>query len=185
MGSVSAFLGELVEQALKTVRLARLYNRRGELASLAYPGQGDIRFDGRYAEYHRILTCTPCGISPVLTSAYVPILLDALANIDYVQVIGQSMDVPDALQSQVAVAQTLRYTTKPILVYPYDRAGLTGYYRPCTGSGGQRGGFPRKAFSCLRFCASRASLRLGLQPGTAPDQRRLRDPVCCITPLLR
>ncbi len=31
--------GELVEQALKTVRLARLYNRRGEVAAPLTPGK--------------------------------------------------------------------------------------------------------------------------------------------------
>jgi len=51
-------------------------------------------------------------------------VIDALPGIEYVQVVGQAHDVPDSLQTQVAFAQTVRRTTKPVLVYPYDRAGL-------------------------------------------------------------
>jgi trimethylamine---corrinoid protein Co-methyltransferase len=115
--------GELVEQALKTVRPARLYNRLGELALPLTPGNvtfgsmvDTLNIIDPYSRTQRNFTRDDQRLCATL--------LDALTNIDYVQVIGQSIDVPDPLQSQVAVAQTLRHTTKPILVYPYDRAGL-------------------------------------------------------------
>jgi trimethylamine--corrinoid protein Co-methyltransferase len=51
-------------------------------------------------------------------------VLDALANVDWIMCVGQAMDVPNRLQTQTAVLQTVRRTTKPIWTLPYDRAGL-------------------------------------------------------------
>jgi trimethylamine--corrinoid protein Co-methyltransferase len=78
-------------------------------------------------------------------------LLDALPNIDYVQVIGQSSDVPDPIQSQVAVAQTLRQTTKPVLVYPYDLTGLMDVIDLVQAVAGSADAFREKPFL---MCAS-------------------------------
>jgi hypothetical protein len=85
------------------------------------------------------------------------ILLDSLANIDYVQVIGQSIYVPDALQSQVAVAQTLRQPRNPsrfLRLRVYDIIDLV-----------RRWGSQRRSGETfrLRLGASRL-LRLRLQP---------------------
>ena len=51
-------------------------------------------------------------------------LLDALPSIDWIQCVGQAHDVPEGLQTQLAVLETVRHSSKPILAYPYDRQGV-------------------------------------------------------------
>ena len=142
--------GELVEQALQTVRSPQIYNRRGELTSLLTPGKvtfgsmvDTLNIIDPYLHTQRNFTLADQGLCARL--------LDALPNIDYVQVIGQSMDVPDPVQSQVAVAQTLRYTTKPVLVYPYDLTGLMDVIDLVQAVAGSADAFREKPFL---MCAS-------------------------------
>jgi len=115
--------GDLVEQALKTVRPVTLYNRLGEpVMSLAdervtFGALGDTFFVlDPYGRKNRPLVKDD--------QLWLSTVLDALPNIDYVMCVGQARDVPSNLQNQVAVAHSVRRTTKPLWVIPYDRAGL-------------------------------------------------------------
>jgi trimethylamine--corrinoid protein Co-methyltransferase len=54
--------------------------------------------------------------------------------------------VPEQLQTQVALAQTLRCTTKPALVYPYDRQGLLDILKVSSLVSGGEDAFREKPF---------------------------------------
>jgi len=114
---------ELVENARKTVRPVRLYNRLGQATPLMEPGY--VAFS-TIADTFYVLDPYHGNVRPFLKQdqSWLATVIDALSGIEYVQCVGQAHDVPDSLQSQLAVAQTVRQTTKPILVYPYDRDGL-------------------------------------------------------------
>jgi trimethylamine--corrinoid protein Co-methyltransferase len=113
----------LVEQALKTLKPVTVYDRCGQpVMPLA---QGRVTFG--------ILADTIFVVDPYqrtnrpYTRADQPwfaTILDALLNIDWIMCVGQAIDVPNELQTQMAVLQTVRRTTKPIWALPYDRAGL-------------------------------------------------------------
>jgi len=116
--------GTLVEQALQTVKPVTIYNRLGEPAlplvegRIAFGALADTVFV--HDPYQR--TNRPfCKAD----QSWFTTLLDALPSIDYVQCVGQATDVPPALQTQVAVAQSVCHTTKPLWVLPYDRTGLS------------------------------------------------------------
>lgn len=113
----------LVENAFKTLRPVSIYDRQGEPTRLLEPGY--VAFSSISDTFY-VLDAYTGEVRPFLKDdqAWLASVIDALPGIDYVQVVGQAHDVPDRLQSQVAVAQTVRRTTKPILVYPYDRLGL-------------------------------------------------------------
>lgn len=113
----------LVDNAFKTLQPVTIYDRQGELTRLLEPGY--VAFSS-IADTLYVLDAYTGEVRPYLKGdqAWLATVIDALPGIDYVQVVGQAHDVPDCLQSQVAVAQTVRKTTKPILVYPYDRLGL-------------------------------------------------------------
>lgn len=113
----------LVERALQTLQPVRLYNRQGKPTQLLEPGH--VAFS-TIADTFYVLDPETRSVRPFLKAdqGWLATVIDALPGIEYVQCVGQAHDVPDSLQSQVAVAQTVRRTRKPILVYPYDRAGL-------------------------------------------------------------
>jgi trimethylamine--corrinoid protein Co-methyltransferase len=113
----------LVEQALHTLQPVRLYDRQGQPTRLLEPGH--VAFS-TIADTFYVLDPYTRSVRPFLKAdqSWLATVIDALPGIEYVQCVGQAHDVPDSLQSQVAVAQTVRRTSKPILVYPYDRAGL-------------------------------------------------------------
>jgi trimethylamine--corrinoid protein Co-methyltransferase len=114
---------DLVENALRTVNPLRLYDRQGHPTSLLQPGH--VAFS-TIADTFYIRDPYTHSVRPFLMAdqGWLATVIDALPGIEYVQCVGQAHDVPDSLQSQVAVSETLRRTSKPILVYPYDRAGL-------------------------------------------------------------
>lgn len=114
---------EMVERAFKTVRSVRLYNRLGDPSPVLQPGRVCFSTIADTFYVHDPFTRSTRPFYKD-DQRWLTIVIDALDNIDYVQVVGQSHDVPNPLQSQLALLQTLRHTTKPILVYPYDRAGL-------------------------------------------------------------
>lgn len=117
------FPPELVEAAFRTVHPVQLYNRLGEPVPVLSPGH--VGF-GTIADTFYVQDPHQQVVRPYVKDdeRWMAQVIDALPGIDYLQVVGQSHDVPAALQTPVAFAQTVRSTTKPILVYPYDRAGL-------------------------------------------------------------
>ncbi len=114
---------KMVERAFETLQPVKLYDRLGNLSPLLQPGR--VCFS-TIADTFYVQDPYTQATRPFLKNDqhWLTTVIDALDNIDYVQVVGQAHDVPNELQSQVALLQTLRSTTKPILVYPYDRAGL-------------------------------------------------------------
>ncbi|MDI6696089.1 MAG: trimethylamine methyltransferase family protein [Anaerolineales bacterium] len=114
---------EMVERAFKTLRPVRLYDRQGSPSPVVQPGR--VCF-GTIADTFYVHDPYTRSTRPFLKDdqRWLTTVIDALDNIEYVQVVGQAHDVPNELQSQAALLQTLRNTAKPILVYPYDRAGL-------------------------------------------------------------
>ncbi|PWH17531.1 MAG: hypothetical protein DDG58_07895 [Ardenticatenia bacterium] len=114
---------DLVERTLQTLKPVTLYNRLGApVLSLA---EGKVTF-GALADTVFVRDPYTCSNRPYRKADQVwfTTLLDALPNIDYIQCVGQAADVPNALQTQVAVLQTVCHTSKPIWVLPYDRQGL-------------------------------------------------------------
>ena len=112
-----------VERALSTVRPVTLYNRLGEpVMPLA---EGRVTFgalvDNLYVEDAYEPRMRPFLRGDLGWSAR---LLDALPNVDWVACSGQMHDVAPELQTQLAFLGAVTCTTKPILVYPYDRRGL-------------------------------------------------------------
>jgi trimethylamine--corrinoid protein Co-methyltransferase len=113
----------MVKRALDSLRPVTLYDRLGRPSPVLQPGRVCFStiVDTFYIQDPYTRTIRPFLIDD---QRWLTSVVDALPNIDYVQVVGQAHDVPDALQTQAAFAQTIRHTTKPILVYPYDRQGL-------------------------------------------------------------
>ncbi len=114
---------ETVEWALGNLSPVTLHNRLGEPAlPLA---EGRVTF-GALADNLYVQDAYGPRVRPFLRAdlAWSGALLDALPNIDWVACSGQMHDVPPALQTQTAFAGIVRQTTKPLLVYPYDRRGL-------------------------------------------------------------
>jgi trimethylamine--corrinoid protein Co-methyltransferase len=114
---------ETVEWALGNLRPITLYNRLGEPAlPLA---EGPVTF-GALVDNLYVQDPYQPRMRPFLRAdlAWSARLLDALPNIDWVSCSGQMHDVAPRVQTQLAFMGALPYTAKPVLVYPYDRAGL-------------------------------------------------------------
>jgi trimethylamine---corrinoid protein Co-methyltransferase len=122
-GERAYFSPEMIERALKTIRPFQLFDRQGNPSQCLTRGQ--VTFSTITDTFYVIDPYTG-SIRPFVKEdqRWLTRVIDALPGIQYVQCVGQAHDVPDNLQSQVAVLQTLRETSKPILVYPYDRSGL-------------------------------------------------------------
>jgi trimethylamine--corrinoid protein Co-methyltransferase len=140
----------LVERALATLRPITLHNRHGEPALPL--GEGRVTFgaltDNMYAQGPRDPAMRPFLRSDLGWSAR---LLDSLPNIDWLEASGQMHDVPPAVQTQTALAGAVRHSAKPILVYPYDRAGLLDILEAAALFAGSADALRRKPFV---FCAS-------------------------------
>jgi trimethylamine--corrinoid protein Co-methyltransferase len=136
---------DMVSQALKSVRPVKLYNRRGELSPVVTPGR--VTF-GTIADTFYVSDPYTRTVRPFLKEdqGWLATVIDALPGIDYVQCVGQAHDVQEALQTQVAFAQTVRHTAKPLLVYPYDRAGLLDILEITTAIAGGEKAFQEKPF---------------------------------------
>ncbi len=113
----------LVEKARETLRVPQMYTRDGspafslKLGEATFGALADTMYlvdphQGKVRNYTR------------QDQNWYVAFLDALPNIDWIEVIGQSADVPDLIQTQVAFLESVQRTTKPILFYPYDRQGL-------------------------------------------------------------
>ena len=142
---------DLVEQALASMRVAVLYDRLGrptpvlQRGYVAFGGLTDTSFvrDPNTQEVRRFLKEDQSRMATVL---------EALPNIDWIQVVGQANDVPDELQTQVAYVHTVLHTAKPILVYPYDRQGLLDVLDVAIAiAGGSEAAYRAKPFM---FCSS-------------------------------
>ena len=101
-------------------------------------------------------------------------LLDALPNIDWLECSGQMHDVPPEVQTQTAFAGAVRQSSKPILVYPYDRAGLLDILDAAAAIRGRAGGAAGQPVRLLRLGAQRAAPAGRLQPGHPAGVRRAR-----------
>ncbi len=113
----------LVDRALATLQPVTLFDRAGRPALPLSSGRCTF---GTIADTIFVLDPYRRTSRPFVKAdqLWLTRLLDALPNIDWIQCVGQSKDVPDGLQTQVAVSQSLRATSKPIIAYPYDRQGL-------------------------------------------------------------
>jgi trimethylamine---corrinoid protein Co-methyltransferase len=114
---------EAVERALRNLRPVTLYNRLGEpVLPLA---EGPVTF-GALVDNLYVQDPVQPRMRPFLHAdlAWSARILDALPNIDWVSCSGQMHDVAPRLQTQLAFTGALPYTSKPVLVYPYDRVGL-------------------------------------------------------------
>jgi len=149
---------ELVERALQTVYPITLFNRQGEPTLPLSSGKGQVAFGA--------MVDTLQVVDPYLGQVrrwknadvlWFATVLDALPNIDWVACIGEAEDIPDNLLSQFAVTQTMRRTTKPVMVFPYDRAGLLDILEILNIVAGCEQAFCEKPFL---FCASVASAPL-------------------------
>jgi trimethylamine--corrinoid protein Co-methyltransferase len=113
----------LVESCLERVRPITLYDQRGNPAlPLA---EGRVTF-GALADTFYFFDLASGKPRPFVLEdqGRIARLLDALPGIDWIQCVGQSHDVPESLQTQMAVLETVRRSSKPILAYPYDRQGV-------------------------------------------------------------
>jgi trimethylamine--corrinoid protein Co-methyltransferase len=113
----------LVEHALANLTPVTLYDRLGRPALPLASGR--VTF-GSLVDTFYVLDLESRRARPFQKAdqAWLATVLDALPNIDWLQCVGQAHDVPENLQTQMAVAQTIRHSVKPILVYPYNRKGL-------------------------------------------------------------
>lgn len=113
----------MVEQALKTIRPVTIYDRAG-LPALPL-GQGRVTC-GVLADTIFVHDPYQRANRPYVRDdqTWFASVLDALPNVDWIMCVGQAMDVPNALQTQTAVLETVRRSEKPIWALPYDRAGL-------------------------------------------------------------
>jgi trimethylamine---corrinoid protein Co-methyltransferase len=141
---------ETVEWALDNLRPVTLYNRVG--APLLPLAEGHVTF-GALVDNLYVQDAYRSGMRPFLRSdlAWSARLLDALPDIDWVACSGQMHDVPPEVQTQLAFAGALPYTTKPILVYPYQRAGLLDILEAASVVAGGRDALRARPFV---FCAS-------------------------------
>ncbi len=114
---------EMVDRALKTTHLVQMFDRAGKPTRLL--SYGEVSF-GTIADTFFVQDPYTRQIRKFVKDdqRWLTAVIDSLSGIDYVQCVGQAYDVPDALQTQVAVAQTVKQTHKPLLIYPYDRKGL-------------------------------------------------------------
>ena len=114
---------DLVERCLAGVKPVTLYDRSG---SPVLPlSEGRVTFGALSDTFY--LLDLPSGRARSFLRAdqgRSARLLDALPSIDWIQCVGQAHDVPEGLQTQLAVLETVRHSSKPILAYPYDRQGV-------------------------------------------------------------
>jgi trimethylamine--corrinoid protein Co-methyltransferase len=114
---------ELVERCLAGVSPVTLHDRSGSpVLPLA---EGRVTF-GALSDTFYLLDLPAGRARPFLSAdqGLAAHLLDALPSIDWIQCVGQAHDVREGLQTQVAVLETVRRSSKPILAYPYDRQGV-------------------------------------------------------------
>lgn len=141
---------DTVEWALANLRPVTLYNRLGEVAIPL--SEGRVTFgalvDNLYVEDAYQPRMRPFLRSDLAWSAR---LLDSLPEIDWVACSGQMHDVAPQVQTQLAITGALPYTVKPILVYPYERAGLLDILEAASIVAGGRDALRAKPFV---FCAS-------------------------------
>jgi trimethylamine--corrinoid protein Co-methyltransferase len=141
---------ETVEWALGNLRPVTLHSRAGEpVLPLA---EGRVTFGALVDNLYVQDACRP-RMRPFLRSdlAWSAKLLDALPEIDWVECSGQMHDVAPRLQTQLAFAGALPYTGKPVLVYPYERAGLLDILEAAWIVAGGRDALRTRPFV---FCAS-------------------------------
>jgi trimethylamine--corrinoid protein Co-methyltransferase len=141
---------DAVEWALGNLRPVTLHNWMGEpVLPLA---EGRVTF-GALVDNLYVQDAYQPRMRPFLRSdlAWSTRLLDALPHIDWVECSGQMHDVAPQVQTQLAFAGALPYTKKPILVYPYDRAGLLDILEAASVVAGGRGALRARPFV---FCAS-------------------------------
>ena len=114
---------DLVEGCLAKVRPVTLYDRIGQPALPLADGR--VTF-GALADTFYLLDLQAGRARSFQIADQVPMarLLDCLPGIEWIQCVGQAHDVPDGLQTQMAVLETVRQSAKPILAYPYDRQGV-------------------------------------------------------------
>ena len=114
---------EMVDRALKSRRPVKMYDRAGIPSRVL--SKGEVCF-GTIADTFYVQDPYTRQFRKFLKEdqSWLAAVIDSLPGIDYVQCVGQAHDVPDSLQTQVAVAQTVKQTLKPLLIYPYDRKGL-------------------------------------------------------------
>ena len=163
-----------VERALSTVRPVTLFNRLGEpVMPLA---EGRVTFgalvDNLYVEDAYEPRMRPFLQDDLGWSAR---LLDALPNVDWVACSGQMHDVAPELQTQLAFLGAVACTTKPILVYPYDRRGLLDILDAASIIVGRARGAAPAAVYLLRLGAQCATGPGRLQPGHPAGVRRARS----------
>lgn len=140
----------LVEQALESMRAAKLYDRNSDPTPVLQ--RGHVAFGGLVDTFYvRDYQTGRVRRFFKRDQEWMARVHDALPNIEWIQVVGQSHDVPDEIQSQVAYAHTVRHTTKPILVYPYDRQGLLDVLDVAVAIAGGEAVYREKPFM---FCAS-------------------------------
>jgi trimethylamine:corrinoid methyltransferase-like protein len=141
---------ETVEWALGNLHPVTLYNRQGDPALPL--GEGRVTF-GALVDNLYVQDAYQPRVRPFLRSDldWSARLLDALSDIDWVACSGQMHDVAPQVQTQLAFAGTLPYTSKPILVYPYDRAGLLDILDAACVVAGGRDALRARPFV---FCAS-------------------------------
>ena len=140
----------LVQQALASLQPVTLHDRLGRpVMPLA---EGRVTF-GALVDTFYVVDGHSRRVRPFVLDdqAWLARLLDGLPRIDWVQVVGQAHDVPEALQTQLAFARTIGATTKPILVYPYDRRGLLDLLELAYLVAGGEAAFRARPFV---FCAS-------------------------------
>lgn len=122
-GERGYFTEAMVQRALESRKPFQMYDRSGRPSPILQPGR--VCFSTITDTFY-VQDPYQQAVRPFLKDdqRWLTTVVDTLPNLDYVQVVGQAHDTSDRLQSQTAVAQTMRCTTKPILVYPYDRQGL-------------------------------------------------------------
>ncbi len=138
----------LVEQALTTVRPATVYNRLGE--PIIY--QGRVTF-GAAADTFYVLDPYKRKVRPFIIDdlQWIATVLDGLPNIDWIFCAGNAHDAPNDLQIQIAVAECLQCTTKPIMAYPADQKGLIDILEICYEIAGGKEAFTQRPFF---FCGT-------------------------------
>jgi trimethylamine--corrinoid protein Co-methyltransferase len=141
---------DLVEKAFETLQPVRLFARTGEPTGLLVPGH--VAFSSISDTFY-VLDPYGGAARPFLRNdqKWLAAVLDALPGLEYIQVVGQAHDVPDSLQTPVAYSETVQQTIKPILIYPYDRAGFLDVLDIVTVIAGSLDNFRSKPFL---VCAS-------------------------------
>ena len=145
---------EMVDRALKSYRPVRMYDRQGKPSRVL--SHGEVSF-GTIADTFYVLDPHTRQVRKFLKEdqSWLAAVIDSLPGIDYVQCVGQAHDVPDTLQNQVAVAETVKQTSKPLLIYPYDRNGfLDSLEVVFIASGGEQNFLQKPSLMCAAVPAA-------------------------------